>query len=139
VQVTADDLLDFRVPGGRITEGGLRNNVSVALQYLNQWFSGNGAAAIFNLMEDAATAEIARAQLWQWVHREARLDDGRPITPELYAQVREEELARLGGRDTAHYREAAEVLDDLVLSDSFVEFLTLPAYERLLQLEMVPG
>lgn len=139
VQVTADDLLDFRVPGGRVTEGGLRNNISVALQYLNQWYSGNGAAAIFNLMEDAATAEIARAQLWQWVHYQAHLDDGRPITPELYAQLCAEELAKLGGRHAAHYREAADVLDELVRADTFCEFLTLPAYERLLHLETVSG
>ncbi|MFX4721716.1 malate synthase A, partial [Acinetobacter baumannii] len=72
------------MPGGKVTEAGLRNNISVALQYLNQWLLGNGAAAIFNLMEDAATAEISRAQLWQWVHRQATLEDGRPVTPELY-------------------------------------------------------
>ncbi|AEB11963.1 malate synthase A [Marinithermus hydrothermalis] len=131
VRVTAQDLLDFRVPEGRITEEGLRNNVSVALQYLNAWLSGTGAVAIHHLMEDAATAEIARAQLWQWVHRGAVLADGRAVTPALYRQVREEELTGLGGPEIGRYREAAEVLDRLVLNQKFHEFLTLVAYEYL--------
>lgn len=131
VQVRAEDLLNFEVPGGKVTEAGLRNNISVALQYLNQWLLGNGAAAIFNLMEDAATAEIARAQLWQWVHREATLEDGRTITPELYQKIKEEELAKLGGREVGRYREAEEILDKLVLSEEFIEFLTLVAYDYI--------
>ena len=131
VHVTAADLLNFHVPEGRVTEAGLRNNISVALQYLNQWLLGNGAAAIFNLMEDAATAEISRAQLWQWVHRGAQLEDGRPVTPDLYQKVKEEELAKLGGRDKERYREAEEILDKLVLSEEFVEFLTLVAYDYI--------
>ncbi len=131
VQVTPADLLNIHVPGGRITETGLRNNVSVALQYLNSWLLGNGAAAIFNLMEDTATAEIARAQLWQWVHHKASLDDGRPITPELYQTVRDEELLKLGGPSEGRYREASEILDRLVLDPQFVEFLTFIANDYL--------
>ncbi|WP_448575999.1 malate synthase A [Thermomicrobium sp.] len=131
VQVTARDLLDVRVPGGRITEGGLRNNVSVALQYLDSWLRGQGAAAIFNLMEDTATAEIARAQLWQWRVHCAQLDDGRPVTAELYAQIRDEELSKLGGEGTGRLKEAREILDRLVLEDEFTDFLTYLAYEYI--------
>src|SRR5262249_29544283 len=97
VSVTADELRDTRVPGGTVTEAGFRNNVSVALQYLGSWLGGNGAAAIFNLMEDVATAEIARSQLWKWIHNRATLADGRPVTAALYEAVRVEELGRLGG------------------------------------------
>jgi malate synthase len=129
VHVTAADLLDPRIEGGRITEVGFRANVSVALQYLNSWLGGNGAAAINNLMEDVATAEISRAQLWQWIHAGATLDDGRPITGALYEQVRDEELNTLGGG--GRYPDAAAILDGLVLNPQFTEFLTLPAYAYL--------
>jgi malate synthase len=131
VSVTAEMLLDTRVPGATVTEAGVRGNVNVGLQYLNSWLSGNGAAAIFNLMEDVATAEISRSQLWQWIHNDARLSDGRPVTRELYETVRGEEIARLGGPATGRLGEAAEILDGLVASDEFPEFLTLSAYERL--------
>lgn len=131
VQVTARDLLNTHVPGGQITEAGLRNNVSVALQYLDSWLRGQGAAAIFNLMEDTATAEIARAQLWQWRHHQAHLVDSRPVTAALYEQIRDEELARLGGQATGRLREAREILDRLVLSDEFIDFLTWIAYDYL--------
>jgi len=131
VQVTAADLLAFQVPGGTITEEGIRNNVSVALQYINSWLQGVGAAAIFNLMEDAATAEISRAQLWQWLHHGARTAGGGQFTAERYERIRDEELAKLGGRETQRYADAAEILDSLVLSESFTEFLTVPAYARL--------
>ncbi len=131
VSVEPDSLIDLTVPGGTLTEQGLRNNVSVGLEYLNSWLNGNGAAAINNLMEDAATAEIARAQLWQWVHRNARMDDGSRVTPALYEQVRDEELSRLGGRETSRYGLAAELLDDLVLGAEFQEFLTLEAYRHI--------
>ncbi len=131
VSVTAEMLLDTRVPGGTVTETGVRGNVNVGLQYLNSWLSGNGAAAIFNLMEDVATAEISRSQLWQWVHNHARLSDGRVAEPALYEQVRSEELAKLGGPGAGHFREAAEILDGLVVAEEFVEFLTLPAYRQL--------
>ncbi len=131
VRVTARDLLDVRVPGGRITEAGLRNNLSVALQYLDSWLRGQGAAAIFNLMEDTATAEISRAQLWQWRFHAATLDDGRLVTKELYEQIRNEELAKLGSEATGRLREAREILDRLVLTDEFTEFLTLIAYDYI--------
>jgi len=119
------------VPDGSITEEGLRTNVSVALQYLNSWLLGTGAAAINNLMEDAATAEISRAQLWQWIRHGATTEDGAPITAARYDQVRVEELAKLGGANEARYREATTLLDDLVHAKTFTPFLTLPAYAVL--------
>jgi malate synthase len=131
VQVTADQLLDIRVPGGTITEGGMRNNISVALQYLDAWLQGTGAVGIFNLMEDAATCEISRAQLWLWVQRGARLEDGQLITKELYQQFRDQEIAKLGGPQVGKLRQAAELIDGLVLKPDFEEFLTLPAYRLL--------
>ena len=131
VSVAARELTDTRVPGGTVTEAGFRNNVNVALQYLSSWLAGNGAAAIFNLMEDVATAEIARSQLWQWIHNGAALADGRPVTRELYETVKAEELARLGGGGAGRLREAVEILDGLVGKEEFTEFLTLPAYPYL--------
>jgi malate synthase len=128
---TAAELVDLRVDSGRVTEAGVRLNVSVALQYLDAWLRGNGAAAINNLMEDAATAEISRSQLWQWRARGARLDDGRTVTAELYRAIRDDELGRLGGRSEGRLGDAVELLDDLVLADGFADFLTLSAYERL--------
>ena len=131
VQVTAAQLVDARVPDGKITEAGFRLNVDVALQYINSWLLENGAAAIYNLMEDAATAEISRAQLWQWIHHGAKLDDGRPATEEMYRSVRDAQLARLTEAGPGRYREAAQILDGLVLNRSFPEFLTIPAYSYL--------
>ncbi len=132
VSVSAAQLQDIRVPGGSVTEQGLRNNVSVSLQYLAAWFAGNGAVAIFNLMEDAATAEISRAQLWFWLHRGSQLDDGRAVTEQLYRQIQREELAKLDGAPASDQLDAARaLLDELVLSDQFSDFLTLSAYERL--------
>jgi malate synthase len=128
VHVEARELQDTRVPGGTITEGGVRNNISVAIQYLASWLGGNGAAAIYNLMEDAATAEISRAQLWQWVQNGAKLADGRPIDAKLYGKLRDEELGKLEG--VPQVDQARKILDDLVLGE-FVDFLTLPAYELL--------
>ncbi|HEY4227024.1 MAG TPA: malate synthase [Candidatus Limnocylindrales bacterium] len=124
-------LLDLRVDGGRVTEAGARLNVSVALQYIDQWLRGNGAVAINNLMEDAATAEISRSQLWQWRVRGTLLDDGRPLTADRYRAIRDQEIAQLGGPQPGLLADAASILDQLVLDDDFVEFLTLPAYERL--------
>ncbi len=132
VTVAAAELIDVRVEGGRVTEAGVRTNISVALQYLASWLAGNGAAAINNLMEDAATAEISRSQLWQWRVHGVELDAGRPLTAELYASIRDEELGRLQS-SAAQYRwaDAADLLDGLVLSDHFAEFLTIPAYPLL--------
>ncbi|RIK46216.1 MAG: malate synthase A [Chloroflexi bacterium] len=124
-------LLDVAIAGGAITEAGLRLNISVALQYLDAWLNGNGAAAINNLMEDAATAEISRAQIWQWIRHGATLDDGRTVTRGLYAALRDEELAKLGGAGTRRLGDAVEILDALVLNDDFEEFLTLRAYGYL--------
>lgn len=131
VEVTAADLSDFLIAGGTITEDGVRNNVNVALQYMNAWLMGLGAVAIFNLMEDTATAEISRAQLWQWIRRAATLDDGRHIDADFYRRIRDEELHRLGGPDKGRLGEAAALLDQLVLSEECEEFLTLRAYEEL--------
>jgi malate synthase len=132
VTASAAALQDTRVPGGTVSEAGVRNDISVALQYLASWFAGNGAVAIFNLMEDAATAEISRAQLWLWLHRGAVLDDGKKFSRELYARWKAEELAPLEkAMPDARWTEASALLDELVLSDGFAEFLTLGAYERL--------
>ncbi|HEX4966346.1 MAG TPA: malate synthase A [Thermoanaerobaculia bacterium] len=131
VAVTEDQLLDFRVEGGKITENGVRANIGIALQYLDSWLQGQGAAGIHNLMEDTATAEISRAQLWQWLWNDAYLDDGRPITADLYRKVRDEELAALGGPEQDRLRDAVEILDGTVLSLDFVPFLTIPAYQYL--------
>jgi malate synthase len=131
VSIHEKDLLDFRVPDGRVTEAGLRANINIALQYLDSWLNGNGAAAINNLMEDTATAEISRAQIWQWIHHSATLEDGRTVTSALYEQLRTEELNTLLAQDESRYREAAEILDGLILRDDFVDFLTLPALKYL--------
>jgi malate synthase len=137
VKVQASELINFKVPGGTVTEGGVRNNISVALQYMDNWLGGLGAVAIFNLMEDAATAEISRSQLWQWVHNGAKLNDGRSVTADLYKQLRDDELKKLGGINERHYRDVTEILDGLVLADEFSDFLTLPAYEKLVAQEQV--
>jgi malate synthase len=135
VEPRASALLGTGIVEGRITEEGVRGNVSVALQYIEAWLSGTGAAAIQNLMEDAATAEISRAQLWQWIRHRAVLDDGRPVTPDLYCALRDEEMDALraarGGEATRELECARELLDDLVLTDEFTAFLTLPAYAHL--------
>ena len=135
VRVSAAELRDIHVDGGRVTEAGVRLNVSVALQYLDAWLGGNGAAAINNLMEDAATAEISRSQLWQWRVTRAPLDDGRPLTADRYRAIRDEELAALRGRGTGagagHLADAAGILDALVLADDFEAFLTPRAYALL--------
>src|SRR5690349_5341907 len=136
VSVTAPDLLAVAKTPGSITEAGLRNNVSVALQYLANWLGGNGAVAIFNLMEDAATAEISRSQIWQWVHNDISLEEGPQVTRALVEQIIGEELgkisAALGGAfDAARYDQAAALFTEVALADDYAEFLTLPAYERM--------
>jgi malate synthase len=131
VSVAPAQLLDLSVPGGAVTEAGVRANVRVALAYLDNWLRGNGAAAIDNLMEDAATAEIARSELWHWRTRAVRLADGRIMDRGLYEEIRDAELARLGGPDEGRLAEAADLLDRLVLDDAFASFLTLRAYSLL--------
>jgi malate synthase len=131
IEVDATQLTDFAVPVGRVTEAGVRANVSVALQYINAWLQGTGAAAINNLMEDAATAEISRAQLWQWIENGATTEDGRRITRERYTRILEEELATLGGAGNERYADAAAILNTLVLAREFAPFLTIPAYGYL--------
>jgi malate synthase len=128
VLADAAALLDLRVPGGRITEAGVRNDISVAVQYVESWLRGTGAVAIFNLMEDAATAEIARGQLWQWRRHGATLDDDRPVTAELYRALRDDELGKLRRFEGDRFDDARALIDRLVLDDEFAEFLTIPAY-----------
>jgi malate synthase len=137
VHVTAEQLLDVRSTPGEVTEEGLRNDVSVGLQYLEAWLRGTGAVAIFNLMEDAATAEIARSQVWQWLHNSVELSDGVTVTRDLVERLIDEELARIRetvGEDAyarGRWDDARALFTEMALSDDFAEFLTLPAYERM--------
>lgn len=137
VQVTAKDLLDFK-PEAPITEAGLRNNISVGIQYIGAWLAGNGCVPVYNLMEDAATAEISRSQIWQWMRSpKGVLDDGRKITKDMFRKMLPEELARVrrelgeAAWNAGRYEEAAKLFDDITASDHYVEFLTLPGYELL--------
>ncbi|HEX9030932.1 MAG TPA: malate synthase A [Streptosporangiaceae bacterium] len=137
VQVTAAQLLDVASTPGDITEAGLRNNVSVGLQYLASWLHGQGAVAIFNLMEDAATAEISRSQVWQWIHNDVSLAEGPQVTKELVEQIIDDELAKIAAAlgdayDAGQYAEAVGLFKDVALADDYAEFLTLPAYEHML-------
>jgi malate synthase len=136
VHVAAKDLLDFR-PAAPITEAGVRNNISVGIQYLGAWLAGNGCVPVFNLMEDAATAEISRSQIWQWIRSpKGVLDDGRKVTVELFRQLLAEELPKvrtyLGDEawKAGKYEEAAKLFDRITAGD-YVEFLTLPAYQQI--------
>jgi malate synthase len=136
VAVTAEDLLAVSKTPGGITEAGLRNNISVGLQYLATWLGGNGAVAIFNLMEDAATAEISRSQVWQWIHNDVILDDGPLVTKDVVERMIDEELVKIqelagGSFDAARYGQAVALFTEVALADSFSDFLTLPAYERM--------
>src|SRR6185503_3633639 len=139
VKVTAKDLLDFQ-PSAPITEGGLRNNISVGIQYLGAWLAGNGCVPVFNLMEDAATAEISRSQIWQWIRSpKGVLDDGRKVTVEMFGKLLTEELAKVKREmSEGRYDEAAELFARITADDTYVEFLTLPAYE-LLELDRKQG
>jgi len=133
VEVSAEELLDVRVPGGEVTDAGVRANVSIGLRYLASWLSGVGAAAIDNLMEDAATAEISRSQLWQWTEAEAALDTGELVTSTLVREAIGSEFERLTSAGSAGSRlaEARRVFERVALPPDFAEFLTLPAYELL--------
>jgi malate synthase len=143
VSVTADDLLNVAATPGEATEEGLRNDCNVGIQYISSWLRGNGAAGIYGLMEDAATAEIARSQVWQWVHTGTTLADGRTVTPELVHEIEASELARIRGEigdDDSFYAhgrpdDSRRLFEQVALADDFAEFLTLPAYERLLERE----
>ena len=132
VLVTAADLFDVRVPSARVTEAGLRANVEVTLRYLASWLAGVGAAAIFNLMEDAATAEISRSQVWQWVHHKVALAEGPTVTADLVRALLDEAEARIRAEaEVPGLEMAREVFEEVALGEGFVEFLTLPAYERI--------
>jgi len=137
VSVGAAQLLDVASAGGAVTEAGLRSNVSVALQYLESWLRGNGAVAINNLMEDAATAEISRSQVWQWIHNAVRLDDGTVLTADLVGRIEDEELAALraglgdGAWANSRFDDARKLFERVALADDFADFLTTAAYDSI--------
>jgi malate synthase len=133
VSVSSRQLLDLRVPDGQLTEAGLRNNISVGIQYIDSWLRGTGAAAIFNLMEDAATAEISRSQVWQWVHHGAMLSAGQRVTRDLVLGFVQEELEKVRREATPDNRldEARQLFEQVALSEKFTEFLTVPAYDHI--------
>jgi malate synthase len=136
VSVSASDLLSISETPGTITEAGLRNDISVGLQYLASWLAGNGAVAIFNLMEDAATAEIARSQVWQWLHNDILLEDGPKVTRDLVETIIDEELAKIrealgDSFDAERFGQATALFTAVGLADNYSEFLTVPAYERM--------
>ena len=135
VNPSAEDLLE--VPEGEITMDGFRNNISVGIQYIAAWLAGRGAVPVFNLMEDAATAEISRAQVWQWIHHpKGILEDGTEVTEELFHEVMEEEMEKIKNDivgperwEQDEFGEAAKLFERISTQDEFVEFLTLPGYE----------
>ena len=132
VKVSARELLDFQ-PERPITEAGLRNNISVGVQYLGAWLAGNGCVPVFNLMEDAATAEISRSQIWQWIRSpKGVLEDGRKVSAALFRQLLGEELAKVKDAEgEGRYDEAAKLFERITTDDKYVEFLTLPAYQHI--------
>ena len=135
VNVTAADLL--KVPDGTITEAGLRQNINVGIGYLEAWLRGTGCVPLYNLMEDAATAEISRAQIWQWIRHGAKLQDGRSVDRALCQQMLAEELQKLrksAGEEAyakGRFEDAAQIFRDMIDAPKFVEFLTLPAYDKV--------
>lgn len=136
VRVAAKELLDFSIPGGKMTEEGLKANVDVPLQYLASWLSGKGAVTLYNLMEDAATAEISRAQVWQWLHNHVKLSDGTQVTDTMLKKMIQEERDRLAkslseARERDLLEQAYGLFTTLVFSEQFMDFLTVPAYQRL--------
>jgi malate synthase len=137
--VSSRDLL--RVPAGTITEAGLRQNVNVGILYLEAWLRGLGCVPLYNLMEDAATAEISRTQVWQWIRHGSRLEDGRRVTPALFGRIRAEELAAIRGQvgeerwRAGRYERAAEIFESLATAESLADFLTIPAYDELVRTE----
>jgi malate synthase len=136
VSVSAADLLAVSKTPGTITEAGLRNDISVGLQYLASWLAGNGAVAIYNLMEDAATAEIARSQVWQWLHNDILLEDGPKVTRDRIEAIVDEELISIREQlgeafDAERFGQATALFTEVALADNYAEFLTVPAYERM--------
>jgi malate synthase len=137
VSVTSEDLTTFVVDGGTITDDGVRTNIDVAIRYIASWLQGVGAAAIYNLMEDAATAEISRSQIWQWIRSNATTDTGVAVTPELVSKIADEETDAIRteiGHDAyekGRYDEARMLFEEVSLAVDFPDFLTLPAYDIL--------
>ena len=135
MNVTRDMLLE--VHQGERTEAGLRENIRVGVQYIEAWLRGRGAVPLYNLMEDAATAEISRAQIWQWLYHKAKLADGREVTPDLFRDAMVGEMERVKGEvgakafDGGRFKEATKLFSDMSLSATFDEFLTLPAYKLI--------
>ncbi len=135
VSVAAEQLIDFTIPGGKVTDAGVRLNIRIGIQYIQAWLRGNGAVALYHLMEDAATAEISRSQIWQWIqHPEGKLDDGRKITADMIRSMIPEELEVIRKEHGAGFheestRQATELFTSLALAEGFEEFLTTPAYE----------
>ena len=137
IEIIAEQLLDTRVDGGQVSEQGVRTNVRVGIEYMASWLRGNGAAALYNLMEDAATAEISRSQIWQWVHNRVQLDDGRILTVGLVDEITDDEMKNIrqmvgdeffaGGL----YEESRQLFETVAVAPDFQEFLTLPAYELI--------
>jgi malate synthase len=133
--ITAADLLE--VPEGERTEGGMRTNIRVSIQYIEAWISGNGCVPVYGLMEDAATVEISRSSIWQWIRNGKDLSNGKKVTKELFRDMLDEELQVIRSEvgedrfDNGRYREAAEMMDQLTTDDELKAFLTLPAYETL--------
>lgn len=130
VKVNALELLNVKATPGTVSEAGLRNNISVAIQYLEKWLKGFGAVAIFNLMEDAATAEISRSQIWQWIHNKISLEDGTLVTPDLVEKFADEEIEKLSGQPE-QYKIARDNFIAVSVSEEYVDFLTIPAYAQL--------
>ena len=136
VSVSAADLLAVAKTPGTITEGGLRNDISVGIQYLASWLGGNGAVGIFNLMEDAATSEIARSQVWQWLHNDILLEDGPKVTRERVEAMIDEELTKIREQygeefNAERFGQATALFTEVALADNYADFLTIPAYERM--------
>ena len=135
VTVSANQLLDVESARGEVTEAGLRTNISVGIRYLEAWLGGNGAVAINSLMEDAATAEICRSQVWQWLHAGTRLDTGEPVSRELVDRLVDEEMTHLersvDASESGRWADARALFEEVALADEYADFLTLPAYERM--------
>ena len=135
VHVTEKDLLE--APKGTITEEGVRKNINISILYIASWLNGQGAAALHNLMEDAATAEISRSQLWQWLQNEVLLDNNKVLTEKYYDRIAMEEFEKIRklvgdeNHDKRKYRLAEQLLDILVVNDNFIEFLTIPGYKYI--------